>query len=518
MFFSKPKPARFVLAACCLSLITAILSSCGGGGGGGSGGGSPTGGGSSTSGSAAPVNGTLSPMNITYQLRIKNIRSGQYLGIEGESQTAGALVSQGPDSHSKALLWHAMPMPDNQYNLENLLTHQVLGIRNASDDAGAEAVQWADNGTNDHLWQFYALGNNRYLIRNVKSGLYLQGDAAAAVTQATRNSACACQEWEITQTTQETYPQPLPVNGGGTAVHDPHMIQDGAGKFWLYGTHNTLSGSDDMLTFSASTRAIDPDFSWWKTKNTTDTGGKTDLWAPGLLYANGTYYHYYSIPIYQTPSNNTTNQGAQAVIALATASSPTGPWTDAGEIISSCGRTAGCTTTWNAIDPAPFIDADERWWMTFGSWEDGLRVLELDPATGLRLGSDMHHIAQRPAGIEGPFIFPHVVGGTQYYYYFASVNICCSGLNSRYRIIVGRSTDPTGPYLDRGGLDLKDGGGTILLSTHGTIHGPGGQSVLKTNDNKVVLTYHYYNGAENGFPRLGLNYLAFDADGWPSVE
>lgn len=509
-----PKSATLRVAACCLTLLAVSLSSCGGGGGGGG----SSGGGGASSSSNAPVNGTLSSINFTYQLRIKNIQSGQYLGIENQSQTSGARISQSTDTTGKHTHWHAIPMPDTQYNLENMLTNQVMGIMNASNDAGAEAVQWADNGTNDHLWQFYALGNNRYLIRNVKSGLYLQSDTTSLIKQSARNAACTCQEWEITQTTHAAYPLPLNVTGGGTAVHDPHMIQDAAGKFWLYGTHNTLSSSTDMINFTANTRAIDPDFAWWKTKNTTDTGGRTDLWAPGLLYDNGTYYHYYSIPIYQTPSNNTTNQGAQALIALATGPSPTGPWTDAGEIISSCGRTTGCTTTWNAIDPAPFIDADGRWWMTFGSWEDGLHILELDPATGLRLGTDMHNIAKRAAGIEGPFIFPHTVGGTQYYYYFASINVCCSGLNSRYRIVVGRSTSPTGPYLDRGGLDLKDGGGTILLSTHGNIHGPGGQSVLKTNDNKVVLTYHYYNGTENGFPRLGLNYLAFDADGWPYVE
>ena len=207
------------------------------------------------------------------------------------------------------------------------------------------------------------------------------------------------------------------------------------------------------------------------------------------------------------------------MIALATSTSPSGPWTDAGQIIASCGTTTGCTTTFNAIDPAPYIDTSGKWWLTFGSWEDGIHVLQLDPSTGLRLSSNttLYSIAKRTAGEEGSFIFPYTVNGTLYYYYFASINVCCSGTSSTYRIIVGRSTSPTGPFLDRGGIDLTSAGGTILLSTHGNIYGPGGQSVTLVGS-QPVLVYHYYDGAASGTPKLGLNNLKFDADGWPYVQ
>ncbi|HEY1888936.1 MAG TPA: hypothetical protein VGG63_00915 [Steroidobacteraceae bacterium] len=40
------------------------------------------------------------------------------------------------------------------------------------------------------------------------------------------------------------------------------MIQDTAGLFWLYGTHNTLASAPDMATVSAvSAGDISPDFS-----------------------------------------------------------------------------------------------------------------------------------------------------------------------------------------------------------------------------------------------------------------
>ena len=79
----------------------------------------------------------------------------------------------------------------------------------------------------------------------------------------------------------------------------------------------------------------------------------------------------------------------------------------------------------------------------------------------------------------------------------------------------------TGPYLDRGGIDLMQGGGTILLSAHANIYGPGGQSLFTDDANGAqlpTLVYHYYDGNTNGTPTLGINRLGFDADGWPYVE
>ncbi|WP_338466172.1 family 43 glycosylhydrolase [Novosphingobium sp. ZN18A2] len=469
--------------------------------------------------SATPT-ATLATIDTASQLKIVNVSTGEVLTVAGGNQAAGTAVATAADNSSDVQRWHVMPMRSGQYNIENMLTHQVIGISNASTAGGAAAVQWADNGTNDHLWAFYKLSNGNYVLKNANSGLYLQSDTSGTITQGARSTSSDTQEWTIDATGAPAYPMPMTVMGTGTGVHDPNMIRDTSGTYWLYGTHNTLAKSTDLVTFtSVASGDISPDFSWWASKNTTGGGGRTDIWAPSVMYANGTYYQYYSIPIYDTPSKVGTNQGAEAVIALATSKNPDGPWTDAGEIISSCGITAGCTTGFNAIDPAPYIDSAGNWWLTFGSWEDGIHILQLDPATGLRLSSNntLYDIARRGAGEEGPFIFPQTVGGTHYYYYFAPINECCQGTNSTYRIIVGRSTSPTGPFVDRGGIDLKDGGGTILLSTHGNIFGPGGQSVME-GPTAPLLVYHYYDGSLNGAPRLGLNKLTFDADGWPHVE
>ncbi len=512
--FSRPLSA--VAVTCSFALMAVLFAGCGGGGGGGSG---SIGSGSSSS-SSGPDLGTVSVVDGSFQLKIKNVSSGQYLTISAQSQVAGAAIATGSDAGNKDTLWHVMDMGSSQYNVENLLTHQVAGITSASKTDGAAAVQWADNGTADHLWAFYKLTDGNYLIRNNNSGLYLQADSSGTVTQGARAASGTTQEWTITPTNVDAYPMPLTVSGAGTAVHDPNLIQDPSGKFWLYGTHNTLASSTDLTTWtSVSSGIFAADLSWWAALNTTGGNGRTDLWAPSVMYSGGTYYQYYSIPIYDTPSVAGSNNGAEAAIALATSTSPGGPWVDKGKIIESCGKKTGCTTTFNAIDPAPFVDASGKWWMVFGSWEDGTHIVQLDPATGLRLSSNatIYNVAARGAGEEGAFVLPRVVGGTQYYYYFASINVCCSGITSRYRVIVGRSTSPTGPFLDRGGLDLSNGGGTILISNHSYVYGPGGESAIDIGG-QAYLVYHYYDGNNNGAPKLGLNKMYFDAAGWPYIQ
>ena len=222
------------------------------------------------------------------------------------------------------------------------------------------------------------------------------------------------------------------------------------------------------------------------------------------------------------------------MIGLATSSSPSGPWADKGYVVSSWTAATkppptnsawnfNSATTWNAIDPNPFIDAGGNWWMSFGSFQDGIHLMQLNPSTGLPTSPGLLTypiIAARGAGEEGSFIYPYIFNGTQYYYYFAPINVCCSA-TSPYRIIVGRPTSPQGPYVDRGGLDLTVGGGTILLSTHSNIVGPGGQSVFTDTVSGVAtptLVYHYYDGNNNGTPTLGINRLGFTSDGWPYVE
>jgi arabinan endo-1,5-alpha-L-arabinosidase len=459
--------------------------------------------------------GTLTTVSDTYEYTLENAASSLVLGIAGQSQIAGTNVAQESDTGSADSLWHFLPMNNNQYNIENMLTHQVMGVQNASTSTGAQVLQWADSGTNDHLWEFYLLKDGNYLIRNVYSGLYLE-DANSGTTpsatidqgaRATSGSGCTCQEWMLTSNSTSPYPAPISVNVSYSApdaasigIHDPSMLKAGS-TYYLFSTHGLIHAhtSTDRLNFSDDGYALPSLPSWTNTY----TGGSGDLWAPDVSEHSGVYWLYYAASSFG---------GTNSAIGLAT--SPTaapGSYVDSGAAAYTSADCAGS----NAIDPTSVVDAAGSAWMAFGSWSSGIQIVPVNNSTGIPTGAACTQLAYHPSGtgIEGASIYAH--GG--YYYLFASIDTCCQGVTSTYRIIVGRSTSVTGPYLDRGGLALTSGGGTIVLSAHGNINGPGGESLFTDTDGDI-LVYHYYDGNNNGYPTLGVNVVSWTSDGWPFLQ
>lgn len=69
-----------------------------------------------------------------------------------------------------------------------------------------------------------------------------------------------------------------------------------------------------------------------------------------------------------------------------------------------------------------------------------------------------------------------------------------------------------GPYVDRLGTPLLQGGGTVILSGSGSMAGPGGQSVYDG-----WLAHHYYDAQAGGDFRLGLRRIHWGPDGWPRI-
>jgi len=482
-------------------------------------------------------------MGYSVEYKIKNVNSGLVLGVSGASQTVGADLVQWADNGTADHLWHFMPIGTNVYNIENMNSHQIMTISGASTSNGALAVQWSDSGTTNNNWQVIQASDGNYLIKNVNSGLYLEVTGDSLLDTATIGQWSATgttgQEWTFVNTGTDPYPTPHTVTGNGIYVHDPYMLYDAvSAKYWLYGTHQTLAYSTDRTTWTYYTGCttaqggdwlsedgrcpiIGPDFTQWtglQVPKSDNSGGNTDLWAPSLMEVGGVFYQAYSIPI------EPDTVGGEAIIGMAWSNYPYGPWNYNGWDIASWSNTTNTPitgnygwdfvegTTYNAIDGAPFTDASGNWWMAFGSWYDGTHLFQLTNPTGLRANSTMYSIAYRGAGEEGPFI----IYTNGYYYYFAPINACCSS-TSDYRTIYGRATSVTGPYYDRGGLALTDGGGTILISTHDNIVGPGGGSVFidSHNNNAVTFVYHYYDSNNSGTPTLGINTIKFTSDGWP---
>ena len=128
-------------------------------------------------------------------------------------------------------------------------------------------------------------------------------------------------------------------------------------------------------------------------------------------------------------------------------------------------------------------------------------------------GAEPVRLASRGGGaVEAPSILAH----EGWFYLFVSFDKCCNGIASSYRIMVGRADAITGPYRDRDGRLMLEGGGSEVLRSGGRMRGPGGQEVFQ-REGEPWLAYHWYDRDQNGMPKLALSPITFDADGWPVV-
>ncbi|MHC1764399.1 MAG: arabinan endo-1,5-alpha-L-arabinosidase [Verrucomicrobiia bacterium] len=297
--------------------------------------------------------------------------------------------------------------------------------------------------------------------------------------------------------------EPL-VPEGDTFVHDPSTIQTENGRYFLFSTGRGIStkSASSLLRWSDGP-SVFPTPPAWATNLVRGYRGHT--WAPDVIRISDRYLLYYSVSTF----------GKQfSAIGLATNQtldplSPQWQWTDHGPVIQSVEG-----SPFNAIDPAVFLDAEERFWMVFGSFWKGIYLCQLDPETGLRLDPDAppRRVAWNES-IEAPCITRH--GG--FYYLFVNWGRCCRGIQSTYEIRVGRSKDVTGPYLDGAGVDLVDGGGTLFLATSGRFIGPGHMGVF-TESGNAWFSFHYYDRDSNGRSRLALGRLEWTEDGWPAAR
>jgi hypothetical protein len=101
-----------------------------------------------------------------------------------------------------------------------------------------------------------------------------------------------------------------------------------------------------------------------------------------------------------------------------------------------------------------------------------------------------------------------------YYYLWESVDRCCRGIDSTYRILVGRSKDVRGPYLDRDGTPMLRGGGTLVLASYDNVRGPGSCAIIHIGD-RDFLIHHEYDGENRGMPTLQIRQLFWAEDDWP---
>jgi arabinan endo-1,5-alpha-L-arabinosidase len=291
-------------------------------------------------------------------------------------------------------------------------------------------------------------------------------------------------------------------------IHDPVIAKEGD-TYYVFstGARIIVICSKDMVVWEWCGRVFERAPAWVNAINP----GVIDLWAPDISYFNGKWHLYYS---------GSTFGSQNSVIGLATnatldPNSPDFAWVDQGEVLRSQPG-----DDWNAIDANLVVDADGQPWLAFGSYWSGIKLRKIDAATGKLAGDDttLYSLANRRAGpdnadsIEAAFI----VHRGDYYYLFTSFDFCCRGAQSTYNVRVGRASEVTGPYVDRDGVPMLEGGGTKILDAYDHWRGPGHNAVFAENGVDWIV-YHAYDAQLGGISKLRIDALHWDEEGWPSV-
>ena len=272
---------------------------------------------------------------------------------------------------------------------------------------------------------------------------------------------------------------------GVIGIHDPSTIAVDNGKYYVYGTGGGSLVSDDGWTWR---RGVAP--------------SRVGL-APDIIHIGDRYYLYVA--------RNLDGQATKAAINMIwnktlDSNSPDYKWEDGGVVASSDG-VEDC----NAIDPGVFRDPTTgRLWLVYGSYVGYIRLVELNPKTGLRLNPK-----DKPRNLAINCEASDMIYNDGWYYLLATHGSCCSGGDSGYTIRMGRSRTVTGPFLDAEGVDMIQGGGKLLIGSGGRTIGAGHFGLLDLGDGVEKFSMHWEADLDRGGASvLDIRPLLWK-DGWP---
>lgn len=234
------------------------------------------------------------------------------------------------------------------------------------------------------------------------------------------------------------------VGNGRISIHDPSIVQDKDGTYYIFGTHGCAAKSNDLINWTSfacgvndNNRMLVPEdstlrktlsepLSWTdayqQVNNYDESNWQTNIWAADVIYNEkmGKYCYYASSSVWGTTGS---------VIWFATSDDIEGPYeyenaivysgfnnkTNDGKYYSRVNSLHYSFTNiselfkkglleiddiknapWfddmgeykhtvypNCIDPALFYDADGRLWMAYGSYFGGTYIMPMDEKTGL---------------------------------------------------------------------------------------------------------------------------------------
>ncbi len=310
-------------------------------------------------------------------------------------------------------------------------------------------------------------------------------------------------------------------------VHDPVMAYEN-GRYYVFATGMRVSvmSSADLKTWQME-RPVLSETPQWAVDSIPTYRGHT--WAPDVIKGEDGMWH-----LYYSCSGFGKNRSAigEAVTKTLDPSSPDFGWVDKGMVVESVpGK-----TNFNAIDANVIIDGKGTPWLSFGSFWGGIQQVKLKPDMHTPASKKFKTIAtrrykkkandpypqSRDNSIEAPFIIHH----GDYYYLFVSFDYCCRGLNSNYKTVVGRSKKVTGPYIDKSGRRMDQGGGTLLYDSdddfvavgHNAAYSKKQMGVPGATENDWLFLAHGYDRNNRGASKIVLRPMTFDSEGWPVIQ
>ncbi|MHC8947756.1 family 43 glycosylhydrolase [Sphingobacterium hungaricum] len=338
---------------------------------------------------------------------------------------------------------------------------------------------------------------------------YIVAFALCSISLFTNCSKSATPEQHVPDTLSTLlYKNPVfqPVLADPSVVFDPK-----SSNFYAYGTQDNWADGQGsrMVPILESKNLVD-----WKVVGSAfnkrpDWKKDGGIWAPDINYVNGEYYLYYSLSTWGDPD---------PAVGLAIAKTPLGPFEDQGKLFSSLEVNVP-----NSIDPFYYAENNKQYifWGSFSSApEQGTFAIELNSD-----GKSIKNINEKTKIAAGDFEAVMIHKRDGFYYFFGSKGSCCEGANSKYHVLVARSENLLGPYLDKSGKDIRErGAGTAFLKGNSVFVGTGhNASIVTDKNNKDWLLYHGIDKNQgtlsNGTSRrvLLLDEVRWE-NGWPIIQ
>ncbi len=273
---------------------------------------------------------------------------------------------------------------------------------------------------------------------------------------------------------------------GAPYIHDPSTIAECDGKYYTFGT-----GGGGLIS--------DDGWSWHGGAERPGGGAAPDVLKIGDRY----------LVIYGATGGGLGGGHNGRILTMWNKTldpkSPDFKYTNAIEVCASDGM-----EDQDAIDPGMLLDPTTgRLWVSYGTYFGTIRLIELDPTTGERVkGNKEKDIAIDCEATD-------LIYRDGWYYLLGTHGTCCDGVNSTYNIVVGRSRNVEGPYLDNVDRDMFHGGGKMVIAAGDRVCGPGhfGRTVI--DEGVEIMSCHYEADFErSGRSVLGIRPLLWK-NGWP---